>query len=105
MVNIIRHYNNILYIIIDFSYYRDHELKARGVNGSLRGKSLNNELFWQEWATIRDFISSDLFDLFNRIFLLEPSLRITIRDILRHSWMNVTDGMSPEIVKSDMERR
>lgn len=84
---------------------REHELKARGINGSLRSLSLANDQFWSEWDNVKEIISNDLRDLFNRIFVLEPGLRITLRDILRHTWVNVSDGISSEIIKTEMESR
>ena len=92
-----------LYIVS--CHCREHELRARGVNGSLRGAALPNESFWSEWACLKVSISEDLRDLLNRIFVLEAGLRITLRDILRHSWVTVDDGISPDIIRFDMENR
>lgn len=85
--------------------YREHELRGRGFNGGLMSASLPNDHFWLEWTTVQDIITPELKDLFNRIFVLEPNLRITIRDILRHPWVNTTDNISPDIVKTDIENR
>ena len=80
-------------------------MRCRGITGSLFSSSLSNENFWAEWQTLKDVISPELIDLFNRIFVLESSLRITLRDILRHSWMNVSDNLSPELIKAEFEKR
>ena len=84
---------------------REPELKGRGITGGIRGPALPNELFWSEWQSLKDIISPELRDLFNRIFVLEPSLRMSLRDLIRHPWMTVIDGLSPEIVHAEMKQR
>ncbi len=81
------------------------ELRSCGLSGSIRGNSLTNNQFWLEWVSYRDYISLELRDLLNRIFVMEATLRLPLRDILRHPWMNVVDGLSPEMVQRDMMQR
>jgi hypothetical protein len=88
------------------SYLRtEAELKHRNITGSINSSSLPNEDFWREWQPLRDILSSQLIDLFNRIFVLESSLRITMRDVIRHVWVNISDGLSPDDIKYDIHRR
>ncbi|XP_019864502.1 PREDICTED: uncharacterized protein LOC100641450 isoform X1 [Amphimedon queenslandica] len=88
-----------------FVYIREADLRGRGVNGSLKGSALPNESFWSEWECLKVSISPGLRDLLNRIFVLDAGLRITLRDILRHPWVTMEDGMSPDIIKMEMENR
>ena len=53
----------------------------------------------------QDVISPELVDLFNRIFVLEPSFRISLRDIAIHPWVNTTQEVSPADVKAEMMAR
>ena len=71
----------------------------------MRGISLANEQFWSEWACYKDAISLELRDLFNRIFVMEPALRLPLREILRHPWVTAMDGLTAEMVQREMIER
>lgn len=118
---------------LDSYLRRTEELIATGVTGSLQAPALNNDKFWDEWKQIKvrdtctlptlvyiilsslyanslmfllqDALSLNLIDLFNRIFLLTPPLRITLRDMVRHSWFSKGERMSPEDVSTAMAAR
>ena len=53
----------------------------------------------------QETLSPDLIDLFNRIFLLTPPIRITLRDMVRHSWFSKGVRMTPEDVSAAMASR
>lgn len=88
-----------------FSLLREVELTKCGVTGSIKGLALSNDRFWTEWSTFESCISLELKDIFNRIFVMEPKLRLPLRDILRHPWVNVKDGLTSINVQQDMIRR
>ncbi len=71
----------------------------------MRGNSLPNEQFWSEWGCYKDAITLELRDLFNRIFVMESTLRLPLRDILRHSWVTAVDGLTSEMVQREMIER
>ena len=66
---------------------------------------LNNELFWREWSILSERLSPNLSDLFNRIFVLEPSMRITMQNIVRHPWVSKATKLSPDNITRLMRER
>ena len=66
---------------------------------------LPNRLFWREWSTLSEKLSPSLRDLFNRIFVLEPSLRITMQNIVRHPWVSKATKLSPDDITRLMRER
>ena len=69
------------------------------------GGALPNDQFWSEWADLRAVFSLQLYDLFNRVFVLVPSLRCSLQDMLRHSWVASGTRLTPEEVRTQMEAR
>ena len=69
------------------------------------GMPLPNELFWREWSKLSRSLSSSLRDLFNRIFLLEPSMRITMQNIVRHPWVSKATKLNPDDINRLMRER
>ena len=66
---------------------------------------LPNELFWREWSTLSQTLSSSLLDLFNQIFVLEPSMRITMQNIVRHPWVSKAIKLNPDSINRLMRER
>jgi serine/threonine protein kinase len=90
---------------LDSYFGTDKEIVAQyNYDGSLKCKALKNKLFWSEWAELQATISKDLIDLFNRIFLLPPQIRITLSDMLNHKWM-ANPSMSPARISQEMLSR
>lgn len=98
---------NVIYYLFIFCTRnnREIELTSGGVTGGIKGRALTNDRFWAEWSILGDHISPELKDMFNRIFVMEPNLRLPLRDILRHPWVNVKDGLSSGDVQQDMMAR
>ena len=69
------------------------------------GGALPNDQFWSEWADLRAVFSLQLYDLFNRVFVLVPSLRCSLQEMLRHSWVASGTRLTPEEVRTQMEAR
>ena len=69
------------------------------------GGALPNDQFWSEWADLRALFSLELCDLFNRIFVLVPSLRCSLQDMLRHPWVASGTRLTPEEIRTQMEAR
>lgn len=69
------------------------------------GRVLANKLFWQEWSSLNSTLSSEIKDLMNRIFVLVPSLRCSIRDMLVHPWVSDGIRLTPSEIKIQMESR
>ena len=69
------------------------------------GMPLPNELFWREWSPLSEKLSASLCNLLNRIFVLEPSMRITMQDIVRHPWISKATKLSPENITRLMRER
>ena len=82
----------------------DSYMRTAGELSAL-GVPLPNELFWREWSKLGEDLSSSLCDLFNRIFLLEPSLRITMQDIVRHPWVSKATKLNPDDINRLMRER
>ena len=61
--------------------------------------------FWSEWPKMHSRLSPHMINLFNRIFMLLPSLRCTLRDIVRHPWVSAKTQLSPEEVMLHMKAR
>ena len=70
-----------------------------------KGLPLPNELFWREWSPLSERLSSGACDLLNRIFVLEPSMRITMQDIVRHPWISKATKLTPENITRLMRER
>lgn len=66
---------------------------------------LPNELFWREWSPLSERMSQSLCDLFNRIFVLESSMRITMQEIVRHPWVSKATKLSPDSITRLMRER
>lgn len=74
-------------------------------DGSLKAGVPSNSEFWQqEWSGVYHDHSRELIDLFNRIFVFEPTCRITLRDVMKHHWLSVK-YLSPEAICKEMESR
>ncbi len=69
------------------------------------GPPLPNDQFWEEWVGLREGLSADLRDLFNRMFVLTPSLQCTLRETVCHPWIASGHRLSPEEVRREMESR
>ena len=65
----------------------------------------SNVHFWEEWSKLSERLSLRLHDLFNQIFVLEPSMRITMRDIVRHPWVSKATKLSPNSINRLMKER
>ena len=74
---------------------------------SVTGHPLPNETFWLEWGALRGCLSPHLTDLFNRVFVLLPDVRCTLRDLLRHPWVLERGGrqMTSEDIRDTMTAR
>ena len=66
---------------------------------------LPNVQFWEEWSKLSERLSSRLRDLLNQIFVLEPSMRITMRDIVRHPWVSKATKLSSSNINRQMKER
>ena len=82
----------------------DSYMKTAGELSATR-MPLTNEHFWREWSTLRGHLSPNLCDLFNQIFVLEPSMRITMQNIVRHPWVSKATKLSPEQITRLMKER
>lgn len=68
------------------------------------GRPLANEEFWQEWSPLRAHLSLPLTQLFNSIFVLEPSVRATLRQLASSPWL-CQGSLTPEDIRQQMEAR
>lgn len=74
-------------------------------DGSLKASVPSNSVFWQqEWCDVYQYHSRELIDLFNRIFVFEPTCRITLRDLMKHQWLSVKH-LDAEAICKEMESR
>lgn len=69
------------------------------------GGALPNEQFWSEWTELRAQFSPALRNLLNLIFVLTPSLRGTLQDLLKHAWVSSGTRQTPEEIRKQMEAR
>ena len=69
------------------------------------GAALSNQQFWLEWPSIECRISQSLKNLFDRIFVLLPSFRCTLRDIARHPWLLSRQQLTPDEITGHMKSR
>ena len=69
------------------------------------GIPLPNELFWREWSKLYQNLSPNLSNLFNQIFVLEPSMRITMQNIIRHPWLSKVTKLNPRNINRLMRER
>ena len=69
------------------------------------GAALPNQQFWSEWPSINSRITPNLKNLFDRIFVLHPSFRCTLRDIARHPWLLSREQLTPDEVTTQMKSR
>lgn len=82
----------------------DSYMKTAAELSTLR-MPLPNELFWREWSKLRENLSLSLCKLFNQIFLLEPSMRITMQNIVRHPWVSNAAKLNPDDINRLMRER
>ncbi|XP_065912428.1 uncharacterized protein [Dysidea avara] len=74
-------------------------------DGSLKGGTPSNDQFWQEeWCDVYQNHSREIIDLLNRIFVFEPSCRISLRYIMKHRWLSFS-RLNGEAVCKEMESR
>ena len=70
-----------------------------------KGHVLQNKLFWLEWGNMATTLSPEIKDLMNRIFILVPSLRCSIREMLVHPWVSEGVRLTSIEIKMQMESR
>jgi serine/threonine protein kinase len=88
---------------LDSYMKRENELSAHFTQNG--GAALPNQQFWSEWPSINFRITPNLKNLFDRIFVLHPSFRCTLRDIARHPWLLSREQLTPDEVTTQMKSR
>lgn len=79
--------------------------KLRQSGGQTVSRCYPNLKFWSYWSSFRDSFSPELADLFNCIFVLSPSHRILLRDLVRHPWISSSSRLSPDEIVTFMRNR
>ncbi|XP_064393734.1 uncharacterized protein LOC135341165 [Halichondria panicea] len=75
------------------------------MNAALVDKAPRNEQFWTEWDDLYRKFSPRLVNLFNRVFHLQPTNRITIRELAQHSWVSKSSRLHPKEILIQMRDR